>query len=161
MASAHKRKLIIYSAFTLLCMALIYVFSAQNAYASQELSNGLLAKIKALIELLPSISGQGADHDIRKYAHMFEFCMLGISSSLLAYELMRDKVQNIFLPALAAWAFSIFYACTDEFHQYFVPGRLAEVRDVAVDSCGALVGVIIVLIVILISAKRKGSGGNE
>lgn len=160
MKSAHRTKLIIYSAFTLLCMALIFAFSAQNAYASQELSNGLLAKIKALIELLPSISGQGADHDIRKYAHMFEFSMLGISSSLLAYELVRDKAQSTLLPALAAWAYSTFYACTDEFHQLFVPGRSAELRDVAVDSCGALVGVIIILL-IMISAKRKGSGGNE
>ena len=29
------------------------------------------------------------------------------------------------------------YACTDEFHQSFVPGRVAAVHDVLIDSAGA------------------------
>jgi VanZ family protein len=33
-----------------------------------------------------------------------------------------------------------FYALTDEFHQLFVPGRGAMLKDVGIDSLGALIG---------------------
>lgn len=35
--------------------------------------------------------------------------------------------------------FASLYAMTDEFHQWFVPGRHADVWDVAADVAGALV----------------------
>jgi VanZ family protein len=35
--------------------------------------------------------------------------------------------------------FATLYAVTDEFHQWFVPGRHADVWDVAADAAGALV----------------------
>ena len=41
---------------------------------------------------------------------------------------------------LAAWSMAVCYAATDEFHQWFVPGRSCEVRDVCVDGTGALIG---------------------
>ena len=34
------------------------------------------------------------------------------------------------------------YAVTDEVHQYFVPGRSCELRDVLVDTSGALTGIL-------------------
>ena len=36
---------------------------------------------------------------------------------------------------------------TDEFHQLFVPGRSGQVKDVLLDSCGAAVGVLILMLV--------------
>ena len=44
----------------------------------------------------------------------------------------------------------MFYAITDEFHQYFIPGRSAEIRDVLIDSSGALTGILFVIIVLAI-----------
>lgn len=165
MDRGHRARIIIYSAFTLLCMVAIFVFSAQNADSSQELSDGLLARLKELIALLPSISGQDAEHDIRKYAHLFEFCMLGVASALLFGELRRDfrlaALKSRFGALIAAWVFCIFYAATDELHQYFVPGRSAQVSDVALDSCGALIGCMIVFIIRLAIARAKGRGKNE
>jgi VanZ family protein len=38
------------------------------------------------------------------------------------------------------------YAATDEFHQLFVPGRHGEVRDWAIDSLGALLAAIVLLV---------------
>ncbi|MFP3514028.1 VanZ family protein, partial [Peribacillus sp. SIMBA_075] len=39
-----------------------------------------------------------------------------------------------------AFAFSAFYAATDEVHQLFIPGRSGEARDVLIDSTGAAAG---------------------
>ena len=49
-----------------------------------------------------------------------------------------------------AWIFCILYAMSDEFHQLFVPGRSGEIRDICIDSLGALLGIIIMTCVISI-----------
>jgi VanZ family protein len=35
------------------------------------------------------------------------------------------------------------YAASDEFHQLFVPGRSGEVKDVLIDSAGAVTGALL------------------
>lgn len=47
--------------------------------------------------------------------------------------------------ALVSWIICTLYAGTDELHQYFVPGRACSLRDVCIDSAGALLGVLIML----------------
>ena len=44
--------------------------------------------------------------------------------------------------AMLALAIAIGYAVTDEFHQMFVPGRTAELDDLAADAIGAVTGTI-------------------
>lgn len=39
-----------------------------------------------------------------------------------------------------AIAFAVTYAVTDEMHQWFVPGRSADVRDLIADAIGVLAG---------------------
>ncbi|MGE0461149.1 MAG: VanZ family protein [Vicinamibacterales bacterium] len=39
-----------------------------------------------------------------------------------------------------AWVIAALYGVTDEWHQAFVPGRMADVRDVAADAVGAALG---------------------
>ena len=89
--------------------------------------------------LIPHISERTfrkIHYAVRKTAHFVEYCGLG----LLLWRLVH------FDPAFAglrSWEFPIalcvaaLYAASDEFHQYFVPGRTASVRDVLLDSCGA------------------------
>ena len=45
-----------------------------------------------------------------------------------------------FPTAVAAWAIASGYGATDEWHQSFVPGRSADVRDWIADATGALLG---------------------
>ncbi len=42
-----------------------------------------------------------------------------------------------------AWGWSVLYALSDEFHQFFVPGRAADWRDVVVDALGAALAVFL------------------
>ena len=56
---------------------------------------------------------------------------------------------------LLPWLIATLYAVSDEFHQYFIPGRSCQVGDVMIDSAGACVGVLVVMgIVHLLGRKR-------
>ena len=57
--------------------------------------------------------------------------------------------------APAAWLIGTAYAVTDEFHQSFVPGRSCEFRDIVIDSCGVLTGVLAALLAGWIRAQRE------
>ena len=160
MKRQHTTRLIIYGALTLMCMTMIFFFSSQNGEESQGVSDGLLARIKSFILLLPSITGKGAEYDISKYAHMFEYCMLGISSMLFTRELLIKQPGTPAAP-LAAWGFSFLYACSDELHQYFVPGRSARFTDVLVDSAGFTLGVAATYIICRVFADKKREKTHE
>lgn len=49
---------------------------------------------------------------------------------------------------------SALYACTDEFHQLFVPGRTGQIFDVLVDTLGATFGCLLVLGILKIKQTR-------
>ena len=49
------------------------------------------------------------------------------------------KTNTILYPLL----FSMLYACSDELHQLFVPGRFCAFKDVMIDSSGAFVGILL------------------
>ena len=66
-------------------------------------------------------------------------------------EIVRQAVENTEQKRkLSMWNFLIraeifcaLYACSDEFHQYFVPGRSCKFFDVCVDSSGAFFGALL------------------
>jgi VanZ family protein len=72
------------------------------------------------------------DTVLRKGAHTLEYAILG---ALLVRAIGREA------PAFLA---GVAYAVTDEFHQRFVAGRHSSPVDVAIDSCGVLLGVLTV-----------------
>ena len=74
-----------------------------------------------------------------------------IPSALFFRELLTERR----LPLRAAGCSLIFcflYACSDEYHQTFVPGRAGTMIDVAVDMAGVAFGLVLVLLACL---KRK------
>lgn len=77
------------------------------------------------------ILGQNAVFWVRKTAH---FMIFGTLSLTFFYGLYKNYNKN---PFLFAFFMSFFYAISDEFHQYFVPGRSADWKDVLIDSFGA------------------------
>jgi VanZ family protein len=68
---------------------------------------------------------------LRKLAHLSEYALLGL---LLARAVRRPGV---------AVGLAAAYAVTDEVHQTFVAGRHGAPLDVAIDTLGALVGVVV------------------
>ena len=52
---------------------------------------------------------------------------------------------------LGSLLISFIYACSDEIHQLFIPGRSGQFTDVLIDTSGAL----IMLLIIYLWQKRK------
>ena len=75
------------------------------------------------------------DFIVRKIGHMGVF---GILARLVARALTRKSTfwswKKIFAASLVA---TCLYACTDEYHQSFTPGRHASPVDVGIDTVGA------------------------
>ncbi|MDO9110143.1 MAG: VanZ family protein [Desulfatirhabdiaceae bacterium] len=75
-----------------------------------------------------------------KYLHMLGYAILGS----LFYRAFRSLYfQDRLLPAiLLSIAASTGYGISDEFHQYFVPYRSADIMDVLADMVGSCIGVM-------------------
>jgi VanZ family protein len=71
------------------------------------------------------------DTILRKGAHVSEYAILGL---LLMRALGRET---------PAFLLGVAYAVTDELHQHFVSGRHASPIDVAIDSTGVLLGILL------------------
>jgi VanZ family protein len=71
------------------------------------------------------------DTVLRKGAHVTEYAILGV---LLVRALGREA---------PAFLLGVGYAITDEIHQHFVSGRHASPIDVAIDSTGVLLGIVV------------------
>ncbi len=101
-----------------------------------------------LLWLKPDISEatiQFAQLYVRKTAHGVEYAIL---AALLWRALFRPNRREM-RPwsrekALAAWALAVGYAMSDELHQSFTRTREGSLRDVAIDSAGALFGLFVI-----------------
>jgi VanZ family protein len=70
-----------------------------------------------------------------KVLHAAEY---GGLAGLAAWALARGRLRTITARmALTAWAVAAVYGASDELHQYFVPGRQSDWRDLAADAIGA------------------------
>jgi VanZ family protein len=78
----------------------------------------------------------------RKLAHLTEYAIFG----MLLYGSFSGGRDFSWRGrrALAAVAIAAIYSLTDEFHQWFVPGRGASVLDCGIDAAGAAVGILLV-----------------
>ncbi|HLR03348.1 MAG TPA: VanZ family protein [Virgibacillus sp.] len=120
-------------------IAIFFTLSQHSGHQFSEISATMTNAFHRVMEIFfPSLT-----HDdrtfyllIRKSAHFFEYMLLG---ALILHALRH----RLFSGAIIAVFISAIYAMTDEFHQLFVPGRGAEIRDVMIDSLGAMTGVAI------------------
>ena len=138
-------------------MVLIFCFSAQEGDDSAKLSAGLTQWL--LSKLMPGYSDLPDDMKlaalqrfgfwVRKAAHFTEYALLGAAlSAHLHYVISRRIIP-------AGWGIATLYAITDELHQMFVGGRGPAVRDVCIDSAGALTGALVGMGIILLWHKQK------
>ena len=156
-ADSRQRAAYILSAIlviTMLCV--IFRFSAADATHSSHLSEGvcirLVREVSAIFpeqfpkEKLVKVA-EAIEYPVRKCAHFTEYAVLGITVNLYLWMCYRMEMLSI---TLSIWNFIIraeifcaLYACSDEFHQYFVPGRSCKFFDVCVDSSGAFFGALL------------------
>ncbi len=143
------------------CLVSIFLFSTENAAESTNSSDNVLRVILNVIHPgFDTLSDAGQEALVRQYsfairktAHFSIYAALGL---LLFLTFIRTFTKNTGRAALLALAAAALYATTDEIHQYFVPGRSCELRDMLIDTLGALCGILAAaLIRHLILRRRK------
>ena len=113
--------------FVVLMMGIIFLFSSCNATISSLQSDMIVIFLRDLIPVNSFI--------VRKLAHFSLFFILATSIYLFS----KSYILSLSLSSL--------YAIFDEFHQYFVPGRSCELRDMLIDISGVVIALIIIKLV--------------
>ncbi|ADL33524.1 hypothetical protein bpr_I0781 [Butyrivibrio proteoclasticus B316] len=136
----------------IIMMCLIFSFSGQDADTSSELSFQVGIKVFSVAnetfdkgwssQKIEQLS-EASQYYIRKTAHFTEYLILAIT---VAFPLYVFGIRGLWLVILAG-SFCIAFAGLDEYHQSFVAGRSPQKKDVLIDSCGVIVGVIMTRII--------------
>jgi len=168
----------VYGVVTLGWVLIMVMFSSQpyarqdlRPWLEQALSRAGIERYAAGIsfrygDLIVSIRELGpggfAEFMLRKLAHLTEYAILGALLLLLLYAVFRRG--RWLTPTAVATVF--LFAVSDEWHQSFVAGRTPLPEDVMIDTLGACIGA---LLVVLTLRMRKGisppalrtAGGQE
>jgi VanZ family protein len=119
---------------------MLVIFTASTDLGSAAHSAHLL--IPFLYWMNPHMSPAGielAQFIVRKGAHLTEYAVLAM---LLLRALHSETRGRFARQALIVIGVAAIYAATDELHQSVNPSRTASVRDVMIDCCGAVVGLL-------------------
>ena len=145
-------------------MGFIYYMSAQPVVRSGEMSFRIDRLVCRLFvdgfENMTAEQQQVAVYDmdflVRKSAHFLEYTMLGLILMLTGRTFLTSHQKT------AAMLTGAVYAALDEFHQYFVPGRACQVRDVLIDYSGIVTGILTALLLMrIIRAIRNQRGSSR
>lgn len=146
--SVRKRIYWCFLVLSLIWMGVIFFFSAQPAVESAELSTGTvnwMISSFSEVSILQTLTEKGIlEFLVRKLAHVAEYGVLGI---LLGCTIFFHKHWN-FKWQLKTVALCCFYACSDELHQLFVPGRAGQIRDIVIDTIGACCAVLVLTLLL-------------
>lgn len=144
---SKKGKLGIAWGLLIFWMGLIFFMSNQPANISNSQSNFIIELIKKMGVHINEQNIEGITTFIRKGAHFSEYTILGI----LGYNVIRYYIYTRKARFLAL-VLVVVYACSDEIHQIFIPGRAGRFTDIIIDSCG---GAFAFLIIVFINMKNR------
>lgn len=127
-----------------LCITLIVcnlIFIWGNSLLPGEISGAFSDWVKDLLAPLFGWKGEGGGQGglLRKVAHFTEFAVLGVCFRWLLGMLSSKRSLQLLIPLGSAFA----AACIDETIQIFVPLRGPGIKDVAIDTSGAICGIVI------------------
>jgi VanZ family protein len=131
----------------LIMMYIIFSFSAQDGTASSNLSYKVSYKVIAIADQKLDLNLtdkqitsciRKINYYVRKTAHVTEYFILAVSIALPLYVY---GLRGILL-TLVAGIICVGFAFSDEFHQFYIQGRSSSTRDVFIDSCGSILGII-------------------
>lgn len=141
--------------FLFLWLAVIFMFSHQEADKSSKLSDTFIYRNVELITKVFNIKIDDTNKEmiltkyttiVRKSAHFIVYLILGI----LMINVVRFYSKKIIIYSLL---YCLIYALSDEIHQMFIVGRSGELRDVLIDFMGSTIGIY--LFILLSKTKYK------
>ncbi|MCM3118457.1 VanZ family protein [Neobacillus sp. MER 74] len=129
----------------ILWMSLIFCFTQLPYFTGEKTSEAIQTVVVKEHKTINTPVGDNEDINVlnlivRKATHVTVF---GILALLLFkfFEIYRYSY-------IVSWLLTFIYAITDEYHQSFMPGRVASLRDVLFDSAGALITLLMVYFII-------------
>ena len=135
--------LVALTVMTVCCVAFIFGNSLKNSTESND-------QTMAVMDILSSVAGVfGIRGDInpsvlRNFAHVAEFCLLGVCLALVSFCLVHKNRKITFRQCAIHWSVSvavgICVAVIDEILQLFSEGRVSDIYDVGLDTVGVLIG---------------------
>ena len=145
----NKNKKMISWIMLIAWMGIIFFMSHQPGEVSSSQSE-LVLKIFSFLGIeLNQYFGELATFVIRKTAHFSEYLIL----FLFAYNVSRFYFTTK-KARLYSIIFVFLYASTDEFHQYFIPGRNMAFKDVLIDTSGGVIGYLIMKILEIVKLNK-------
>ena len=151
-----KNKIIIAVSWVLVIfsMVIIFAFSSEDSNKSAQTSGtvtDVVLKPVAPEHKTPELVKK-VNFSVRKLAHFSAFAMLGFFT-VNAFNMTFKK--RLFIFSIISFFTTVLYAVFDEIHQKFVSGRVMSIKDVIIDSCGAIFGILLYLLILLIIKKVK------
>lgn len=127
----------------LLSLNLVFIWgnSLMPGEVSGQISRWIAELIGRFLDL-PVSETEGGHGLLRKLAHFSEFACLG---ALLCWRLGMMRETGKHLTALTLFG-GLLTACVDETIQVFVPGRGPGLIDVWIDTSGAAVGMVLLIL---------------
>lgn len=146
-----------YIILTIIWMSFIFSMSNQPANISKELSKNienLLNHTPIIGNLLSDVlNSPNSQFIVRKSAHIILFCLLSVLCFIVIYEIKK----SVKISTLVSFSITFIYACIDEIHQLFIPGRGSQIKDVLIDSIGAIIGLIVINLIFMLKNRIKKS----
>jgi len=153
------RFILLFFLLSVLIMGFIFSNSLQDGTSSISVSDSIASGVKPLVDPSEKIDFSKFQMIIRKLAHAIEFCALGASLGGLMYSIQQAEKQRCRVFMILFWALGT--ATADEYIQSFT-GRTSSVEDIIIDFSGAVVGIILTsLAVIVINKVRRNTAQKK
>ena len=144
--------------FLFCTFGMIFNFSNQDSEksgsTSQKVTETITKDIKSIQKLNKNEKAKVIDKIedvIRKIAHFSIYALVGfLLMALFSTYNINEKNKIISTIIIGA-----IYAISDEFHQSFISGRSGQVSDIFLDTLGATVGCLFILLIIKTVNKLK------
>jgi len=147
-----KLRILLAWTLVLVWMSVIFFFSAQPGTESAGMSTTVAEFIVNSVGTIApdlNLDLEALHLGLRKGAHFSVYMVLAVLTANAGYKSGFTGVRLFLL----ASAICILYAISDEVHQLYVPGRSGELRDVLIDSSGAITGSGLYLLAIQLFSK--------
>lgn len=129
----------------------IFMFSSQAGEESSSNNQFIIFMFNKIGISLDIIFKGNADIVIRKLGHFVEFFilyLLAFKALIIDFEYNKDIYISLI--------FIFIYACLDEIHQMFIPGRYAAFKDVLIDTGGGVLCMLIIHVFQKRYQRKKG-----
>jgi VanZ family protein len=136
---SHWRDILFSWGPSLALMLMIFIASAQPKNPPPKGSSAEQVYFSGAMPVFPHIW----DFVIKKSSHILSY---GVLTALNVRACLRSNLP-LRRAMLLAIMLALVFAFTDEFHQSFVPGRQATLRDIGFDSLGASGALLIVWLI--------------